>query len=157
MEHWQGLWRLDFNAYSYQFYHLYFQTFVFFILWQDQKVYLQTEILKNCPNVFTHLFVCSFLQSARRLWNAHFLSGITLVNNVPSAHFLPLCTTLRRSGVTWSRVMMKEENKYFQEPLWYSVQEKYSLCTLPETIDNGNCWKTFGHIYAFEGQLLSLC
>lgn len=146
MEHWQGLWRLDFSAYSYQLYHLYFQTFVFSILWQDQGVYLQTEILKNCPNVFAHLFICSFLQLVRLLWSALSLSGATLVNNMPSAHFLPLCTQLRCSGVKWSRMTMKGEKIYFQEPLWYSVQEKYPLCTLPETIDNGNCWITFGHI-----------
>lgn len=71
------------------------------------------EELSEC----VHSFVCSFLQPVRRLWNAHFLSGTTLVSNVPSAHFLPLCTKLRCSGVTRSRVMMKEENKYFREPL----------------------------------------
>jgi hypothetical protein len=56
MELLQGSWELDFKGYDYEFYHLYFQMFVFFILCQGGREHLQ-RLLKNCQYTLIHLFI----------------------------------------------------------------------------------------------------
>lgn len=102
-------------------------------IYRRRKGVLTEELSRYVDSFITDFFIYVSSQASSECS----LCVRCYISQVCLPHSFCLCEPNRCSGMRWSRVMMKEE--IFLGASMIFRARKYSLCILPETIDNGNC------------------